>query len=271
MTQEKQGASFNPDDASGLFDNARAVISAVKVDYFDAKTGSKYLNVDITFKPAAGEPITEHFLLGGADQWAPNASKTGAIPVTEGGRIWNKSQVYRFMKSLADQGFPKNRLGNDLSVLVGTDVHVTRVTDEGQKYTDKNGKERDRTTLLVTKIYALPGEKAGKNTGTVPTQAGGSTAANAPPTTADYDDYTRDVLVRVLENDGDVLKLGQGKRPDAIAIEKIPGAAFVLITRDKKALIRQAVQARMTSEAFLAGLAEQGLVEFDGKQVKLTA
>jgi hypothetical protein len=271
MAEDRQGASFNPDDASGLLDNARVKIGAVKVDIFTStkgkNAGTKYVNVDVTYTGGAQE-ITEHYMLGGADQWAPNASKTGAIPVTEGGRVWNKSDVYKLVKSFIDAGFPKNRVSNDLSVFAGLDVHVNRVTQEGATYLDSEGKERQRTTLLVSKIYTSPADMASgaysKAAGKVgrPAKGAATPAATANVASSEGDDandaYATELLVEILTESG-------GELPK----ERLPQPAFIKITRAKKAAIRQAVQDRLQNDAFLNSLAEQGLIGYDGKIVSL--
>ena len=257
---EQQAASFNPDEASGLLDNARVKISAVVVDVFAADSGVKFVNVNVTYK--GDNEVTERYLLGGADQWAPNATKTGAIAIKEGGRIWNKSDVFKLMKSIIDAGFPKNRLAGDLSVLVRLDVHVSRVTQEGATYTDKKtGKERTRTTLLVSKIYtdaaqlasgayAKGATKATKAT----TKAGPAPAASGDDTA--NDDFATEVLVEVL-----------GKGP--LAKESVKSPAFLIITKAKKSAIREAVQARLVNDAFLGSLVDAGIIAYDGTTISL--
>jgi len=259
MAEEKL-ASFNPDDASGLLDNARVTIKKVVVDYFTAKSGSKFVNVDVSYE-GGGQAITEHYMLGGADQWAPNASKTGAIPVTEGGKVWNKSDVFKLIKSIIDAGFPKNLIGGDLSVIEGTEVHVNRVTQEGASYTDKDGKERQRTTLLVTKLYTeqaqLGKTKGGSFKPKAATKAAATTAAPAADDTNDA--YATELLVQILEG-------ADGK---ALPKDKLKQPAFLLIMKAKKAAIRDAVIAQLQNDAFLGSLAEAGLVTFDGGVVTL--
>jgi hypothetical protein len=264
---EQQAASFNPDDASGLLDNARVKITKVLVDLFKSKAGESFINVDVTYKGDA--EITEHYMLGGADKWAPNATKTGAIALTEGGKIWNKSDVFKLMKSLVDAGFPKNHLGNDLSVLVGTEVHVNRVTQEGATYTDKEGKERQRTTLLVTKIYELPKAAGGTGAATAKGAKGAkattaSAAAAAPAsgggTSDENDAYVMELLVELATAAGGTIEKS-----------KLPQGAFIALTRAKKVALRESVTKRLQDEAFLGSLVEQGLITYDGKAISLAS
>ncbi len=265
VAEVEQVASFNPDDASGLLDNARVKISSVVVDVFAADSGSKFVNVNVTYK--GDNDITERYLLGGADQWAPNAAKTGAISIKEGGRIWNKSDVFKLMKSIIDAGFPKARLGGDLSVLVGLDVHVTRVTQEGSTYKDKKtGQDRQRTTLLVSKIYTEAAQLAsGAYAGGKPAAAAkaapkAAAKAGAPVVSGDdsvNDEFTTEVLVEVL-----------GKT-NPIAKADVKSPAFLIITKKKQSAIREAVQARLVNDAFLGSLVEAGLIAYDGTTISL--
>lgn len=259
MADVQGAASFNPDDASGLLDNARVKITALVVDFFTSKKGDRFVNADVTFE-GGGQKVTEHYMIGGADQWAPNATKTGAISIVEGGKIWNKSDIFKFVKSMVDAGFPKENVKQDLSVFVGYDVHVSRTTQEGQTYVDKDGKERQRTTLLVTKIYEAPvGGKVGK-------AAAKATAAAAPATSTagasddSHDEYLTSMLIEILtENAGSVTKTA------------LPQPVFIKATRAKKGGVREALQARIQSDAFLGSLAEQGLITVDGATIALAS
>ncbi len=258
---EGKGVSFNPDDASGLLDNARVKVTGVKVSVFASKAGAKYVNVDMTFK-GEGQEITEHYMLGSAEQWKPMASGTGAESIKDDGRVWNRSDVYKLVKSFIDAGFPKNLISDDLSVLVGADVHVNRVTQEGT-YKDAEGKERQRTTLLVTKIYELPkAGAAGKATkatkASTAASAAAAPAADGGSSGDDNDAYVTELLVEILsEASGPVEKT------------KLPQPAFIKLTRAKKVAIRQAVTERLQSDAFLGSLVKQGLITYDGKVIAL--
>jgi hypothetical protein len=256
---EQQGVSFSPDDASGLVDNIRAIVTAVKVDFFTAASGVKYVNVDVTYKGTEHE-LTEHYLLGGADKWAPNAGKNGAIPVVDGGRVWNKSDVFKLVKSFIDAGFPKLRIGNDLSVLVGSDVQLSRVSQEGNTYIDKKTQqERTRTVMLVTKLFAAPGEKAAAPAAKA-SKVTATTAAVVESNDDSNDTYVTELLLEIL-----------GENNNAIERTKLPQPAFIKMTRAKKTAIREAAGKRIQDEAFLGSLVEAGLIAYDGKVVTLAA
>src|SRR5690349_2393302 len=106
---ETQGTavSFNPDEASGLIDNVRAKIKSVVVDIFKSdKSEFRGVNANVTYAPVDGTgEFTERYLIGSADEWAPNSDKSGAVSLT-GKKLWNKSDVFKWVKSLVDAGFP---------------------------------------------------------------------------------------------------------------------------------------------------------------------
>lgn len=271
MTTEQAAASFNPDDASGLLDDARVKITKAAISTFTAKSGKNagqtYVNLDVTFK-SGEQDVTEHYMVGGSDQWAPNASKTGVIPVgREGGKLWNKSDVVKFWAALANAGFPKSRIGNDCSVIEGLDVHVKRVTTEGT-YTDKEGKERQRAVLLVTKIYsdldakgAATQAKAGGAKQSVAKAASAAPATQAAHTAPneEIDTVATDTLIELLS----------GGKP--LPVNQLSQLAFVPLTKAKKSAIRSQVTSRIADPTFLGDLAEKGLIAFDGSEVRAAA
>ena len=234
-TEPQGGASFNPDDASGLVDSLRAKITNVVVDFFTANSGAKFVNADFTYE-GGGQKLTEHYMIGPADQWAPNASKTGVTPLKEGGRLWNKSDIFALVKSLVDGGFPKAQVRDDLSVFVGSDVQLQRVTVDGATYKDKNGAERQRTRMLVTKVYEA-GKGAPATKGTAP-KAGAKAAAAATAAPVNASDDANDAVL--TEMIAEIV----AQNPDGIAKDKLQQPIFIQSTKRKLASVRAALQAR---------------------------
>lgn len=270
MAEEQQGgASFNPDDASGLIDRLVGKITAVVVDYFttkptDGSAPKKLVNVDVTYE-GGGQKTTEHYLLGNAEEWAPNATKTGAVPTKPGNKVWNKSDVIKWTKSLIDAGFPKALVGSDLSVFVGTGVEVSRITQEGSTYTDKKtGKERTRTIMLVTKVTELPKKAqvaagkpapASKPAAAAKTAPAQTEAAPAASGEAADDALLTEIIVEAVSS-------------APLAKEALKQPIFIQATRRKVTPAqRKALQERSQDDAFLASLAEGGLIGFDGTTV----
>lgn len=273
--QQGQAASFNPADASGLFDGGRALIKTVEVNTFKSGKGDSFVNVDVTYL-TEGRDMTEHLMLGGVDKWAPLPDKSGAISL-DNKKVWNKSDPYRWVTSLVNAGFPSNKVGQNLKVFEGLDVTLQRVTTEG-KYTDKNGKERENSVVLVTAIHTSKediasgayaknaGAAAGKAAAPAATKKATAAAAPAAPTPAVEvsDEYVQNLLVEILSG-------------GAVETKALGQKAFVLITKDKsvkaehKADTRKAVTARLADDAFIASLVEQGLVARNGNSLEIAA
>ena len=265
---EGTNVSFNPDDATGLVDNLRGKVTGIVVNTFKAKSGESYVNVELTI----GEH-TEYYLLGNANEWAPNAAKTGAIRLGEGkGRgLWNKSDVYRLFQSFINAGFPKGKLSEDLSVLVGLDVLAGRVTIDGETRKDQNGVERPKQVLLIKTIftsreemesgaYAKGATKTATKAAPKATTAAKTAAPAAAPAAEVADDgYIAELLIEILSE-------APGK---SLAKEGLKTPAFLKLTKAKKSNLRASVQGRMQEDAFLASLAEGGLISYDGSSVTL--
>lgn len=262
--ETQDGVSFNPEDASGLLDSIRGKITKVVVDLFTAtkgkNQGQQYVQMGVTVE-GGGTKHTENYLLGNASEWAPNATKTGAIPLKSGGKVWNKSDVFAFFKSLTDAE-PKFKalIQKDLSVIVGTDVDLTRVS--GDSYQDEAGQTRTRSRMLVTKVYAMPGPGGAKAATKATAKASAPAAAAAPAGPADAND---DVLT------GMILEI-VGEAGGSVAKDALLQPIFIKATRKKLSpAVRVALQGRAQDDAFLAGLAEVGLVQFDGTTLSAAA
>lgn len=276
MTAERRGASFNPAEASGGFEKGRVVISKAAVDYFTAEkgknAGQRYVALNMTFtrEDGAGD-MPVNLIIGSDAEWAPNSTKTEAIPSREDGKFWNKSDLYKFMVSLVNAGFPPSRMGSDFSVLVGLDVDVERVKTEGT-HRDKEGKERPNTALLVTKIHTAKADlesgnyaksvKAGSVKGAT-SRAAAKTTTPATPAAASSDlrEYAKELVIAAVEASG-----GNGvKKAD------LQKSAYIAITKAKRGAERNDIIAIINDQAFLDELAGDGLIVDDGEVVQLAA
>lgn len=279
MSTERKGASFNPDDASGGFDKGRVVITKAVVDYFMAtkgkNAGTKYVNLNLVFdRTDGGGELPVSLLIGSAEEWSPNSSKTEAIPTREDGKFWNKSDIYRFMVSLVNAGFPKARMGSDFSILVGLDVDIERVQTDGT-HKDKEGKDRPNSVLLVTKVHTPAADLAsGAYSKNVKASGGATaaakTAANKPSTkvtqssapaapSADIADYAKTLVIEILEAKG-----------APTSVDDVAKDAYIRITKAKRGSERDAILAALKGDA-LAALVNDGLVAQDGDTLSMAA
>lgn len=277
-TTERKGASFNPDEASGGFDKGRVTITKAVVDYFTAtkgkNAGARFVSLNLEFtRSDGGDPIPVGLIIGNDQEWAPNSSKTEAIPTREDGAFWNKSDIYRFMVSLVNAGFPKNRMGSDFSVLVGLDVDVER-TQTGGSHKDKDGKDRPNTALLVSKIHTSQADLVSgayaKNVTASGTAKAGSKPSSKPSTavktaapvtpSGDLNDYAKGLLVDILTEKG-----------GSFAKAEIHKPAYIAITKAKRGAERNDIIAILQNQEFIDGLVGDGLVVDDGETLSVAA
>lgn len=256
MAETQGAASFNPDEASGLIDNVRATVKAIVVDIFSADSGFKGVNANVTYAPQGMPEFTERYLIGSAEEWAPNADKSGVLSLT-GKKIWNKSEIFRLVTSFVNGGFPKEKVTDKLTVFVGSEVQLQRIADGTTYINKKSGQEQKRTTMLVTKVYELP--KAGGAAKTTAASKGKAASTAAPAGDFDVDATLTDMLVGIVAEKGSVAKTGLAQ------------PIFLAATKQKLSTQRAALQARAQDDAFLASLAEAGVIGFDGTTISAAA
>lgn len=276
MTAERKGASFNPDEASGGFDKGRVTITRAKVETYKAErgktAGTEYTRLALGFAPAAGgEEIPYNILIGNAEEWTPNASGTEAIPTREDGKFWNKSEIYRFMLSLVNAGFPKTRMGSDFTVLVGLDLDVERVSIGGT-HKDAEGKERPNTALLAMKVYT---SQADLNSGAYSKNV---KASAAKPRTTTTNAVSRTVTpVAAQQTGGDLrayaqrllVSILQAQTSGSFLKADIHKPAYIAITKAKRGAERNDIIQILQDQEFIDGLVAEGVVVDDGETLSL--
>lgn len=247
----RKGVSLNPDDfvQGGLVDDVDAVIKTarfVKWDY-QGKT-DPVLGLHLNFASKDGEEYDQYYSAGDLKRFAPSDDGKCAIPVGDAQALTISSNACQFLISVANAGFAKNKLGEDLSVLDGLGCHLRRVAQAERKglKTEKKEGDRDKTILVVSEILWLPGETPKFVVGSGASVSKGAPAqthavAGGPPagsvatvsatvqasaasasSSADIDSKAAGYILRVLsENGGTFQKSG------------LPSALFKLLSQDK--------------------------------------
>lgn len=243
---DKKGASLNPVDfiSGGLLDDVTATWKNVKFEVFDYDgKGQKApcLGIDLITGTEGpnDKPYRQRYSCGSLENWEPSADGLMLIPVGKDTELRKASNLYMLLTSLAEAGFPMERLneGNvgvfenmvahmirkDAPKRPGLDQPTTRRGRDGKEY------ERDNKVLCVSKIEKLPweGEDAPKG------KAGKGSAKSAPkadaPTGAGIDEKAKEVLMNlIVAADGKISK------------KEIPSKAFNAIPaadKDRKAVL----------------------------------
>jgi hypothetical protein len=181
---EMRTASLNPNDAvqGGLLSDADIIIDSALFTLFDYNgTQAPSPALRVQFKDGDDKLHEQHYSAGKSENFVPSEDGRKLLLTGTATALNTGSNVYKFLKSLVDSGFPIEKLMDDIGVIVGTRAHVIQVAnpaERGEQKLDKNG--RPKTTLLVTKILALPGEKVAKAKAAAPKVA---VTAGKPATT----------------------------------------------------------------------------------------
>lgn len=265
---EVKRASFAIEDmkeGSGLWDNARATI-----------IGGKFTKEPPDNYQASGNPLfgVANFLLAGdapeeerrqsqsyslgataGDNFTISEDGDYLIPVSDDSAARKDSKFGTFAASLQSNGVSKTIMADFAwSKVIGLDGHWNRKDDKERGFADDNQRTRNPKregrkpqTLVLTKLYALPREKAaGKTNGAV-----ASTPVATPAATeGDLDTVTTGHIEAVLAKAKD-------KRVQRAQL-------IMLLSRSAVAdLRRQQIALRGADEEFIKGLADLGIVTYD--------
>lgn len=260
MSKQQQAfASLDPENfstGSGLFDDVDAVVTGAHFtneppDGYTADGNPLFFVLELQIDGADG-PVEQRYSMGGkaGDQFEVSEDGLGLIPAGPHSRLGASSKFGLFMAALKTEGFPIATLGGEdgnMGALVGLRAHFNRIPDPERKgLTQRPGQKEKKypeSTLVVTKIHTLPGEKpatAKKATTTAKPAAGKSTTKPTAAAARDDEDIktAEETLVALLVvNDGTIQK------------SKLPILAARELGKHPR---RQEVSKLIYSEAFLS-------------------
>lgn len=189
---KQAGASLNPADMStgGNIDDGRYVITAAQVILMDTNRGEKCA-VEFVLRDKSGTDQAQRYTIGPSDKFQP--SEDGNEIITEA-KISKKSNLGKFLKAVADAGFPGNEMSSSVQCFVSADIDITNVAQPKQE-----GDTDDKSLPLPTKYHgkAKVGQK-GRPT-TSGTAKGVSKSTPAPSSAATNGDLDADAIMRVQE------------------------------------------------------------------------
>jgi hypothetical protein len=233
----------------------------------------------------ADEEVTRPLYLGSGaylvieeDGQVLRAGEDGEVNEENTPRLYEKGEVYKFIASLADAGFPvdsrfpdpEESKSIDFRGLIGTRLRIVNETDEeatkefGKRKVTKGkhkGKEFNRTWTKVSKVLTLPSDdaKKGKALSSKPDTKGKKATAKDDDEDAGVDTKTADKFIK------EVIKAEGGK----IAREKLTLAITRLLTKKKMDLNENAdLRKFLTSEEYLVDAAEREVINFDASAKK---
>src|SRR5229473_6913450 len=183
MAVQSKGAILDPSQHSkgGKVPDGDYVIKSVTCEMFDYG-GTVEAGPALCFVfEADGQTHEQYYSAGKAERLVPSDDKRRMVHPRGEAATWSEgSNASLMLSSLMKSGFPTAKLtGDDVTVFNGTRVTITAVAQ--QKRGLANEKE-GKVISLVTKVLALPGEKASATSR--PTPAGRAPAASPSTTPA---------------------------------------------------------------------------------------
>jgi len=228
------GASLRPKDqveGGGLLDNVDATWKEVEFTTWDyAGTRKEAVTaLRIAMDIDDGEDAEQYWSCGGT--LVP--SKDGKKLV--GGAVNKTSNFGILINSLVEAGYPEDKISDDCSVFKGLKCHMVRIPAPKRgggipaKTTRTDGREFEKTILVVDSIIKLPWEASEKSTGK-------------------DTDQPDAITEKAIETIATILKAN----PKGIEKNKLAGSAFTLLKKDGVVMTEvNAIAQLLRKDAFL--------------------
>lgn len=265
---EVKRASFAVEDmseGSNLFDNVRATIVSGKFtkeapDNYTAEGNPIFgvVNLEIAGEgPIDERRVSQSYSLGAqaGDNFTVSGDGDYLIPTKDEASIRKDCKFGTLAASLQNEGVSKTILQSFAwSALVGLEAQWKRVADKERNFGDdqrtKPGQQQKKkfppSTLVVVKLYGMPGEKA------VGKPQTGTTTPTTPAIEEDFDDVVFGYLVTVLN---------EAKTPVQRSQLTLKLSKAAMADKHPK---RQDIARRGAEESFLVKMAETGILTYDG-------
>jgi len=221
--------------------------------------------------------VETHLFAGSADDWEISEDGKTITPVGDGNPSLNANTgMGLFIDTLVMKGFPEERLPEDVvnyEAIIGTRCQFAQQVNA--KATDKYGQRKaktgkgtyDRTDLIVAAVHSLPEESSGKRPTSGPALSAGTKTAKTAPTSRskpngkiteeDLTDLTDETIVAILaDKDGEI---------------KRKGLSIEVTKRLMKHPQRDPMRELISSDAYLAGAVERGVIAFNEQTQVISA
>lgn len=112
----------------------------------------------VEFKNVEEQVWTQYYSAGDAKNFVPSEDGKRLKKIGTAGGLNDQSNCYAFMASVVNAGLSEDKLGNDISIIIGMKVLVShQVTQEREIRGQKRGAG---TIAVIGKIHSMPGEKS---------------------------------------------------------------------------------------------------------------
>jgi len=214
-------------DVDGEFSNFRFMNINPSMAGEPVPGDAPYLVADFT---AENETYGLRWACGGAANWevAADGKKMKAKGTQKG--INKGSNLGIFLASLYNAGFPKDKLGDDISILDGLQAHMIRVPEPERKGLNRPAAQpgRERTIPTISRVIKLPWEKAA-----APKPGAKKPAGKTPSTSAELEkEVVGIILTSLADNPEGIAKKDIIKSVVAQASTDTRGAAMQMANND---------------------------------------
>lgn len=250
--------SIKPTD----FINA-GLINDVDVEVMKARVGlfsypgrddlEPQLSVNMDVKNLETEELTEINLTAG-NGFTASEDGIGFVPTGSRSALAKDSNFFLWIASLCDEGFPIDKIGNDVTLFEGLQFHLLRKPAPKSR----NMGEGKGEVILVDKIVKLPWDKAGK----APAKAAGGGSSKATPAASKAasnggggtEDRAKEILTELA-----------AQEKDGFPFAKIRNLGFKALKNEPD--IRTKVLEHLTDQTFVEAACEELKLNFDGETI----
>lgn len=265
------GISFKPSETvtGGLVQDIDVRITKARyvVTDYNGKAPQASLAAQFIMEPVdGGDEIDQLYSAGALNRFAPsNDNETPLTQVGEEGiyvvaaegstatALSRSSNFIFFIQELANAGYPEDRMGDDISALEGTVMHIIRKPApkrEGFTPSEPVAGAREKTILVPSKVLKFPWDAKGTKSKAATAAAGSKSGGG------DVNSLTVATIKAALAKSGGSITPNEVKKQAFPALIKNKGIS----TADRNTILAQLVDSEWLSS-------NQGEYAFDGENI----
>jgi RNase P/RNase MRP subunit p29 len=147
-------------ETAGIPSERNLTVKNAEFTYWDynGKTGATTV-LKLVLIDDEGAEFVQYYSAGSPERICPSPDGKSLGAVGDAIGITNTSNLSIFIESLVRAGFPENKLGDDITVIIGLRFYA--IAQDQPKRTGIKGKQSDfgKVILVVSKVLQMPWEK----------------------------------------------------------------------------------------------------------------
>jgi hypothetical protein len=244
-SKSKGGVSFRPDsyvEGGGLLGDVDVTFVSCEFLLWDYNGNSP--NSVPAFKAelevdGQEEHVEQYFSCGKDTDWEPSEDGKSLVPIGKATGLNKNCNFAMLVNSMIEAGFPADKIDNDCSIFEGLVAHVVRVPEPKRpglvRQPRADGKEYEKTIMVVDSIIKLPWEGKNAKKGTGAAKKGTTAAKGKEAEETGGDDEIKEKV------QGAIMEI-LAKNPKGIDKKKLAGEVFKYFKDDpdKQACVKLA-------------------------------